>query len=82
MKREVPDHIDVSQRHDWLYLHYQKPENWKDTLEFHIKNEFYTCCGNNVLGNHNYCVTCGKKQEVNNLKIIKIEGTELLTLLS
>lgn len=82
MNKDVPDHIDVSQRHDWLYLHYQKPENWKDVLEFSIKNEYYTCCGNNILGNHNYCVTCGKKQEVNNLKITKIEGTELLTLLT
>jgi hypothetical protein len=82
VKRSVPDHIPSNQSHNWLYLHYKKPEVWQDIIEFNIKSRFYTCCGVNISGRYNYCPICGKKQEVNNIKIDSILGTELLTLLS
>jgi hypothetical protein len=82
MDKDIPDHIHLSQRHDYLFLHYQKPENWKNLLEFSIKDNYYQCCGNNILGTHMYCFTCGKKQEVKDLRIDRIEPTELLTLLT
>ena len=82
MSRLVPEHIHVNQKHNWLYLHYQRPEVWLDVLQFNIKDKYITCCGNNILGRFNYCFTCGKKQEVNGLEVNKIVEKELLTLLS
>lgn len=82
MDRDVPEHIHAQQKHDWLFLHYQKPESWTDILKFCIKENYYSCCGNNILGKYMYCHTCGKKQEVNNLVITEVIPIELLTLLS
>jgi hypothetical protein len=82
MSRLVPEHIHVNQKHNWLYLHYQRPEVWLDVLQFNIKDKYSTCCGNNILGRMNFCYTCGKKQVVSGLEINKIVEKELLTLLS
>jgi hypothetical protein len=82
INRSVPDHIPANQKHHWLYLHYQKPETLVDVLKFNIKDKYFTCCGNNILGRHNYCSMCGKKQEVVGLEIDNVVGTELLTLLT
>jgi hypothetical protein len=82
MSRIVPEHIHMNQKHNWLYLHYQKPEVWLDVLQFNIKDKYTRCCGNDIKGRHNYCYSCGKKQEVNGLEISKIVEKELLTLLS
>jgi hypothetical protein len=82
MSRLVPDHIHVNQKHNWLYLHYQKQESWLDILKYNIKDKYYYCCKNNILGRYNYCFNCGKKQEVLGLEISNVVATELLTLLT
>ena len=82
MSRLVPAHIHTDQKHNWLYLHYQKPDVWLDVLQFNIKDKYMSCCGNNIQGRMNYCYSCGKKQIVSGLRISKVEGTELLTLLT
>jgi hypothetical protein len=78
----IPEHIHKNQRHNWLYLYYQKPENWTNTLVFDFKNFWYKCCGEDIRGRYNFCHTCGKKQEVNGVVIESIIGKELLTRLS
>jgi hypothetical protein len=82
LKTDIPEYISNIQRHDWLYLHYQKKESWIDGIKFHIKEYFYECCGINILGSYNYCYNCGKKQEVNGIVIDSITAKELLTKIS
>lgn len=78
----IPDHIPINQRHNYLYLHFQKPEVLLELIKFNIKDKYYNCCDNDINGRHNYCFTCGKKQVVDGLKISEIIATELLTLLT
>lgn len=82
MRTEPPAHIPYSQRHNWQYLHLQKPESWESTLSYNFKNNFYKCCGKRISGDYNYCHYCGKKQEVNGIKLNNITGKELLSKLS
>lgn len=82
ISREVPDHIHVNQKHDWLYLHHQKPESWLDALKFNIREHYYKCCGTNMMGKMYYCFNCGKSQTVENIEINLVEPKELLILLS
>ncbi len=79
MTTKIPEYISKIQKHGWLYLHYQKSENWIDILKYNIKDIWFKCCGHHIRGNHNYCNFCGKKQEVTGLKIQKVVGEELLT---
>ena len=81
LTHSIPDYIHLDQRHNWLYLHFQKPEVLLEIIKFNIKEKYYQCCGNSIFGHHNYCYSCGKKQEVNDLTISNIVGTKLLTLL-
>lgn len=79
---KTPEYIDNSQMHNWLYLHYQKPENWIGTIVKNIKNNYITCCGVSIRSNYNYCPFCGKKQEVSKIVIDDVVGKEFLTKLT
>ncbi len=79
LRTNTPEYISHSQKHHWLYLHYQKPESWIDILKYNIKDIWYQCCGHSINGNYNYCHFCGKKQEVNGIEIRDVVAEELLT---